>query len=125
MTRAIYRTPPGQVVLFKFNFSSFSLELLLQALSLGLSQTFLNFAWSLVNESLSFLQAKTSELLNEFDNFELVSTSSLEHYVERRFLLLGSSTTSGGTCGNCNSCSGWFDTIFILKDLSELVYFLN
>ena len=99
--------------------------MLLQALSLGLSKTFFYFAWSLVNESLSFLQTKTGELLNEFDNFELVGTSGLEHYVERRFLLLGSSTTSGGTCGNCNSCSSWFDTIFILKDLSELVYFLN
>ena len=112
----------GQVKLFKFNFSASLFELLLEALGVSLRETFLNNARSAVNEFLSFLEAKTGELLNELNNGELAGTSALEYYVERG-LLLGSSCTTGSGSGNSNSGSCGFDAILFLEDLSKFVYF--
>ncbi len=111
-----------QVKLFKFNFSASLFELLLEALGVSLRDTFLNNAGSAVNEFLSFLEAKTSELLNELNNGELAGTGALEYYVERG-LLLGSSCTTGSGSGNGNSGSCGFDAILFLEDLSKFVYF--
>ena len=111
-----------QVKLFKFNFSASLFELLLEALGVSLRDTFLNNAGSAVNEFLSFLEAKTSELLNELNNGELAGTGALEYYVERG-LLLGSSCTTGSGSGNGNSGSCGFAAILFLEDLSKFVYF--
>ncbi len=114
----------SQPNLFQFNFSAGFFELSLEAFSVSLGETFLDYAGSAVNEFLSFLEAETGELLHELNDLELFIAGSLEDYVERGLLFSGC-TGSCGACCNCNSSSGGFNAIFLFEDLSEFVNFLN
>ena len=110
--------------LFELNLSACFFELLLEAFGISLRETFLEYRGSTVNHFLSFLEAKTGELLNELNNGELRSTGRLEDYVKSSLFFSGGSTGSGTGCNSYSSSCG-FDTIFFLEDLSEFVYFLN
>ncbi len=114
----------GDTILGDFYLSTGVLEGLLQCFSFFLANAFLQFAGSAVNEVLSFLQAKTAGFLHSLNNLQFSSTSALEHYVERRLLLSGSSGGCSRTGSNCNSCSGGFNTILVLQDRCQFVNFL-
>ena len=60
--------PEEQAVLFELNLGASLFELLLEAFSVSLSETFLNGAGSSVYEFLSFLEAKAGEFLHELHN---------------------------------------------------------
>ena len=64
--------------LFYFYFCASLCQLCLDSLSIILGYAFLNRLWSLVNNSLSFLQAQTCDLANNLDNVDLVSASGLQ-----------------------------------------------
>ncbi len=113
----------NQTILFEFDFCAYFLELSLESFSVGLGKTFLDSAGSTVYHFLSFLEAKTGYFLNGFNNFQFLSTGSLQNYVEAGFFF-GSCTGSGRTCSNSYSSSGGFNTVFVLEDLGKFVYFL-
>ena len=68
--------------LLQLNLGASGLDSLLQVLSLFLAQTLLNGSGSTVNEILSFLQTKTTSLLNGLNDLELSGTCRLQNYVE-------------------------------------------
>ena len=114
-------------VLLEFYLSAYLFESFLESLSGSFVYAFLNVSRSSVNDVLSLFQAETGLLFNGFHNLELVSTSALEHYVERGLLLcsLSSCTSSSGTCSNSNSCSSRLNTVLLFQDGCEFIYFLN
>ena len=110
--------------LLQLNYGTSLFDSLLQVLSLVLRQTFLQSRRSTVYEILSFLQTQTASFLNGLYNLQLSSTSLLQHYVERRLLLSsGSFATCSGTSSNSNSCSGGLNSILVLQDSCQLLYF--
>ena len=119
---------PNQIVivvlkLLQLNYGTSSLDGLLQVLSLFLRQAFLHSSGSTVNQVLSFLQSKTASLLNGLNDLELSSTCRLQDNVERRLLLSSSSTTSSRTSSYSNGCSSRLNSILVLQDCCQLVYF--
>lgn len=116
--------PENQAILFKFDFSASLFELFFETFCVSFGNTFLDGRGSIVNEFFGFFQTKTGEFFDEFYNLELGSAGSLQDNVKTGFLFSGFAT-SGGTGSNCNGCSGGFDAILVLEDLSEFVYFLN
>ena len=127
ITRLVnHRRPSSQrnVILLELYLSTRLLDSLLQVLSLFLRETFLDLSRSAVYEILSFLQAKTASFLNCLYNLELCSTYLSEDNVKRRLLLSCSSTTSCRTSSYSYSCSSRLDTILVLQDCCQLIYFL-
>ena len=112
----------SQAILFELNFSANLFELLLEGFSVSFGEAFLNNRGSTVNHLLSLFQAKTGEFLNSLNYLEFGGTGGFENYVEAGFLLSGGST-GGGAGSNCYGSSGGVDTILVLQDLSEFVYF--
>ena len=113
-----------QTILFEFDFSANLFELSLHSFSVGLCKTFFESVGGTVNELFSFFQTKAGEFFHELNDFEFLSASGLEDYVEGG-LFLNSCTCSGGTSCNSYSSSGGFDAVFVLEDLSEFVNFLD
>ena len=113
-----------QTILFELDFCANFLELSCHSFSFSLGEAFLNGVRSTVNEFLSFLEAQAGELLNELNDFEFLSASGLEDYVEGG-LFLNSCTCSGGTSCNSYSSSGGFDAVFVFENLGKFVYFLD
>ena len=54
---------------------------------------------------------------------KFICTSSFQNNIERCFFF-SSSSTSGRSGSNSNSCSSRFNTIFVFQNLSKFVYFL-
>ena len=114
----------NQTLLFEFDFSAYFFELRFEGFSVSLCEAFLDGVGSAVYEFFSFLEAKTGELFNELNDFELLIAGSLEDYVERSFFF-SSSTRSGGAGCNGYSSSCGLDAVLFFENLSEFVYFLN
>ena len=112
-----------QTILFEFDFSANLFELSLHSFSVGLCKTFFESVGGTVNELFSFFQTKAGEFFHELNDFEFLSASGLEDYVEGG-LFLNSCTCSGGTSCNSYSSSGGFDAVFVLENLGKFVYFL-
>jgi len=110
------------VVLFQLNFCTSLFEVLLEILCLCLAETFFEDAGSTVNHFFGFLQTQTGKLFNELNYLQFSCTCALKNYVKRGLLLSGGSTGSR-TGSNCYGSSSGFDTILVLEDLSEFVYF--
>ena len=114
------------LILLELNYGASSLDSLLQVLGLVLRHAFLQCRRSTVYEILSLLQTKTTSLLNGLYNLQLSCTGLFQNYVERSLLFcLGSSATSSRTSSNSNSCSSGLNSILVLQDCCQLVYFLN
>jgi len=110
--------------LLQLNNSTCSLDGLLQVLSLVLRQTLLDSRRSTVYEILSFLQTQTASLLNGLNDLQLSCTSVLQNNVERRLLLSGGlATSSSRTSSYSNGCSSRLNSILVLQDCCQLVYF--
>ena len=116
--------PDIQTILFEFYLSAYFSELCLESFSVSLGEAFLNDAGSAVYHFLGFLEAEAGNFFHELNDFEFLSASGLEDYVEGG-LFLNSCTCSGGTSCNSYSSSGGFDAVFVLEDLSEFVNFLD
>ena len=120
----LYWRAPNHIIvvvlkLFQLNYGTSLFDSLLQVLSLCLCHTLLDSSRSTINEILSFLQTKTTSLLNSLNNLELVSAYLFQNNVERRLLLSSlSGTCSSRTSSNCNSCSGGLNSILVLQDCS-------
>ena len=103
--------------LLQLNYGTSSLDSLLQVLSLFLAQTFLNGSGSTVYEILSFLQTKAASFLNSLNYLQLVCTSLLQNYIERRLLLSClSSTGCSRTSSYSNGCSSGLNSVLVLQD---------
>ena len=113
-----------KLLLLELYLSASFLDSLLQVLSLFLRETFLDLSRSSVYEVLSFLQAETTSFLNCLYNLELSATYLSENNVERSLLLCLSCTTSSRTSSNSNSCSCGLNTVLVLQDCCQLIYFL-
>ena len=112
--------------LLQLNNSTSLFDGLLQVLSLVLRQTFLQSRRSTVNEILSFLQTQTASLLNGLYNLQLSATNFLQNNVERRLLLSSSGLTAcSGTSSNSNCSCSRLDSILILQDGCQLIYFFH
>ena len=110
--------------LLQLNNGTSLFDSLLQVLSLSLSQTFLQSRRSTVYQVLSFLQTQTASFLNGLYNLQLSSTGFLQNNVERSLLLSSSGlTASSGTSSSSNSCSGGLNSILVLQDSCQLLYF--
>ncbi len=110
-------------ILLEFNFCAGLFDSLLQVLSLFLRKTFLDSSRSAVYEIFSFFQTKTTSLFNCLYNLKFSTTYLSEDYVERRLLLSCCSTTGCGTSSYSYSCSSRLDTILVLQDCCQLIYF--
>ena len=110
--------------LLELNNSSSLLDSLLQVLSLCLRETLLDSRRCTVNEFLSFLQTKATSLLNGLYNLKLCSACLFQDYIERVLLSSSLCTCSSRSGSNSNSCGSWLNTILVLEDLSEFIYFL-
>ena len=122
--RILNRCGIVEVGLGDFYFSASLFEGLLEGFSFFLAYAFLQLAGSAVNHILGFLQTETTSLLNGLHDLELSGTCALEDYVERGLLLSGGSSASGGS-SNSNSCSGGFNSLLVLEDRCQLVYFYH
>ncbi len=112
--------------LFELNLSASLFDSLLQVLSLVLRQTFLQCRRSTVYEILSLFQTKTTSLFNGLNYLQFCTTNLSEYNIERCPLLsCGCSTTCSRTSSNSNSCSSGLNSILVLQDCCQLVYFLN
>ena len=107
-------------------------ELRLERLSVVLGDAFLNSLRSLVNESLSFLQAEAGSFLDNLDDVDLVRASGLEDNVELGLLFSSRSSSSrSGNSDSSRSSSGNAELLFeSLDELGELengksLYFFN
>ena len=112
-------------MLLELYLSASFLDSLLQVLSLFLRETFLNCSRSSVYEILSLFQTKTASLLNSLNYLELCSTYLSEDNIKRCLLLSCGCTTSSRTSSNSNSCSCGLNTVLVLQDCCQLIYFLN
>ena len=113
-----------KLLLLELYLSTSFLDSLLQVLSLFLRETFLDLSRSSVYEVLSFLQAETTSFLNCLYNLELSATYLSEDNIERCLLLSCISTTCCRTSSYSYSCSSRLNTILVLEDCCQLVYFL-
>lgn len=80
--------------LLQFDLSASLGELRLKSLSVVLGNAFLNGLRSLVNHSLSFLQAQAGSFLNNLDNVDLVCASRLQNNVELGLLFSSRSSSA-------------------------------
>ncbi len=108
----------NQTLLFEFDFSAYFFELRFEGFSVSLCEAFLDGVGSAVYEFFSFLEAKTGELFNELNDFELLIAGSLEDYVERSFFF-SSSTSSGGAGCNGYSSSCGLDAVLFFENLDR------
>ena len=113
-----------QAILLELYLGTSLFDSLLEILSFCLWHSLLYGCRSTVNEILCVLQTETASLLDSLYYSELVSTYLSEDYVER--VLLGSclwSCACARSSSNSNSCSSWLNTILVLQDLCEFIYF--
>ena len=115
------------MLLLQFYLSAYLFEGFLESLSSSFVNALFYVSRSSVNDVFSLFESETGLLLNGLNNLEFVSTSALEHYIERGLLLysLSSSGASSRTSSNSNSCSSGLDTVLLFEDSSQFIYFLN
>ena len=100
-----------QVKLLDLDLSAGSGELLFESLSVVLADAFLNSLGSLVNNSLSFLQAETGSLTNSLDDSDLVAAGRLQDNVKLGLLFFSSSL--GNRAGNGYGSSGGYAELIL------------
>src|SRR5699024_10813772 len=99
------------VRLFKVNLSTLSLKFSLDLLSLSLGNALFNNLRCAVNKLFSLFQAKTCDLANHFDDFNLGSACCYKLYVKLILLLCCCSSVSGRCC-NYNACCCRYAKLF-------------
>src|SRR5260221_5716637 len=117
------RPRPGLIIsttpkLLNFYFSTCFFQVSDQRCGVSLAYTFFNGLGSAIYQILGFLQTKTSQVVNNLNNIQLVGAGGLQDNVERSLFFNCRSTTACGGTSNGYSSSCRLDTLLFLQDLS-------
>src|SRR5258708_30925720 len=103
--------------LLNFYFSTCFFQLSHQRFGVGLAYTFFNGLGSAIYQILGFFQTKTSQVLNNLNNIQLVGAGGLQDNVERSLFFNCRSTTACGGTSNRYSHSLRLHTLLFPPDL--------